>query len=241
MSRDGGSDTIFALASAPGRAGIAVFRLSGPLVRTALRHLTRRDAPAPRQAVLRRLHDPSGETVDQGIVLLFPAPTSYTGEDVAELHLHGGRAVLARVSDSLMAEGLRPAERGEFTRRAVENGKLDLTRAEAIADLIDADTEAQRRQALSQYGGQFERLCEAWRERLVRLAAWAEAAIDFSDEELPEDLLAKSRAGAAALAEDLRLHLEDERRGEILREGIHLTVIGPPNAGKSSLINALAK
>jgi tRNA modification GTPase len=241
VSRRTGGDTIFALSSAPGRAGIAVVRLSGPLVKTALQDLTRRNVPAPRRATLREFFVPTEGPIDQGIVLFFPAPASYTGEDVAELHLHGGRAVLAQISDVLISQELRPAEPGEFTRRAVENGKLDLTRAEAIADLIDAETEAQRRQAFSQYSGHFERLCDAWRRQLIRCAAWAEAAIDFSDEELPEDLLAKSRSEASALAKELQVYLRDERRGEILREGLHLTVIGPPNAGKSSLVNALAQ
>ncbi len=141
----------------------------------------------------------------------------------------------------LAAQGLRPAEAGEFTRRAVENGKLDLTEAEAIADLVDAETDAQRRQALAQYEGALLRLCEDWRERIVRASAWAEAAIDFSDEELPGDLLGNARTEIADLARELAHHLDDGRRGELLRDGLLLTVIGPPNAGKSSLINALAK
>ena len=233
-------DTIFALGSAPGRAGIAVVRLSGPLVRTVLPEVTLASLPKARRAVVRTVF--AGEKpIDQGLVLFFRRPTSYTGEDVAELHLHGGRAVLARISDVLIAKGLRPAEPGEFTRRAVENGKLDLTRAEGIADLVNAETEEQRRQALSQYSGHFEHLCETWRERLVRCSAWAEAAIDFADDELPQDLVRKARSEAAALARELQGYLQDERRGEILREGLHLTVVGPPNAGKSSLVNALAQ
>jgi tRNA modification GTPase len=174
-------------------------------------------------------------------VVFFRGPASYTGEDVLELQVHGGRAVLDRLSRALVAFGSRPAEHGEFTRRAVENGKLDLTRAEAIADLVNAETEAQRRQALLQYDGGLDRLYEAWRAQLIALSAWAEAAIDFSDEELPEDLLARSRDGARALAAAIAVHLDDNRQGEILRDGLHLTVIGPPNAGKSSLVNALAQ
>ena len=240
MSREP-DDTIFALSSAPGRAGIAVLKLSGPRVRTALQQVTGSASPRPRKALVRDLVTADGRIVDQGLVLFFPGPHSYTGEDVAELHVHGGRAVLAAVSTALIDAGLRPAEAGEFTRRAVQNGKLDLTRAEAIADLIDAETEAQRSQAVSQYTGHFERLCETWRARLIRSAAWAEAAIDFSDEELPEDVLDRARSEAASLAAELRSFLADERRGEILRDGLHLTVIGPPNAGKSSLVNALAQ
>ena len=241
MSRQPG-DTIFALSSAHGRAGIAVVRLSGPLVEAVLPQLTRARLPEARRAALRKFFATADHgAIDQGLVVFFPGPASYTGEDVVELHLHGGRAILARLMDALIGLGLRPADPGEFTRRAVENGKLDLTRAEGIADLIDAETEAQRRQALSQYSGHFERLCEAWRERLVRGSAWAEAAIDFSDEELPDDLLEKSRSDARALAKELEAYIQDDRRGEILRDGLQLTVIGPPNVGKSSLVNALAR
>jgi len=187
------------------------------------------------------LRSADGQVIDQAVVVCFRGPASYTGDDVIELHVHGGRAILERLTDSLVALGMRPAEPGEFTRRAVENGKLDLTRAEAIADLVDAETDAQHRQALAQYEGGLDQLYEGWRQELIRLSAWAEAAIDFSDEELPEDLLAKSRDGAGDLAKAIARHLDDGRRGEIVREGLLLTVIGPPNAGKSSLINALAK
>ena len=183
-----------------------------------------------------------GRKIDQALVLFFPAPASATGEDVAEFHVHGGRAVVEGVLDALSAvPGLRPAERGEFTRRAVENGKLDLTQAEGLADLIAAETQAQRAQALAHYEGALLRQCEAWRAQLIRLAAWAEAGIDFSDEELDADLHARLRAGMADLHAEIAAYLADGRRGEIVREGFHLTVVGPPNAGKSSLLNALAR
>lgn len=175
------------------------------------------------------------------MVLFFATPASYTGEDLAEFHLHGGRAVTEKLSRALANWGARPAEPGEFTRRAVENGKLDLTRAEAIADLIDAETEAQRKQALAQYEGSLSRIYDDWRARLIHCGALAEAAIDFTDEELPDDLHKKAAEKARALAQEIEAHLADGRRGEILREGLYLAVIGPPNAGKSSLVNALAQ
>ena len=171
-----------------------------------------------------------------------PGPHSYTGEDVVELSLHGGRAVVSAVLSALgRIEGLRPAEPGEFTRRAVENGRIDLVRAEAIADLVAAETEAQRRQALAQMGGALTALYEDWRARLIRAGAWLEASIDFADEEIPADAMAASRRELASVAGEMRAHLDDGRRGEILREGFHVAVIGPPNSGKSSLINALAQ
>ena len=190
-------DTIFALSSASGRAGIAVLRVSGPGAGAAVRSLTQREIPEPRQAVLRRLRH-ADEEIDQGLVLWFPAGTSFTGEDVAEFHVHGGRAVVEAMLGALGSmPGSRPAEPGEFTRRAVENGKFDLTQAEALADLIDAETEAQRKQALRQYEGALAAVYDGWRARLLRAAAWAEAGIDFSEEEVPGDVLAQARAPIA--------------------------------------------
>lgn len=209
--------------------------------RAAIAELTREKLPKPRTLSRRTFFADESTRIDQGLVAFFPVPSSYTGEDVAELHVHGGRAIREALSRRLADLGLRPAERGEFTRRAVHSGKLDLTQAEAIADLIEAETDAQRRQALSQLDGSLTRLYEAWRARLLQLTALAEAQIDFSDEELPADLMDQLRKGIVGLAGDLDAHLADAHRGEILREGLYLTVIGPPNAGKSSLINALAK
>jgi len=230
--------TIFALASGAGRAGVAVVRLSGPRAGAALAALAG-PLPPPRAAALRRLaHD--GVEIDQGLVLWFPAPASFTGEDVGELHLHGGAAVRGALFAALSALGLKPAEPGEFSRRAVENGKLDLTRAEAIADLVDAQTEAQRRQALRQYDGVLADLYEGWRARLLMALGRAEAAIDFSDDGVGEAEFDAAREAAIHLAAEIKAHLDDGGRGEALREGVRLAIIGPPNAGKSSLLNALA-
>ena len=235
-------DTIFALASAPGRAGVAVVRVSGPKAGAAVRALTKAPTPEPRTALLRRLHDEEGVDLDEALVLWFAGPASFTGEDVAEFHIHGGRAIRESVLGVLSrVGGLRPAEAGEFTRRAVENGRIDLTRAEAIADLVDAETPAQARQALRQYDGALADLYEGWRTQLARALAHAEAAIDFAEDEVPDEILAASKAQVAQILKEIQGHMRDSRRGEVLREGLHLTVIGPPNAGKSSLINALAR
>jgi len=235
------AETIFALASAPGPAGVAVVRVSGPAAGTALRRLAGDRLPPPRRAVLRRLRDAEC-ALDQALVLWFPAPASFTGEDVAELHLHGGRAVGAAVLAALrVCPGLRPAEPGEFTRRAFENGKLDLTAAEGLADLVLAQTEAQRRQALRQLDGELGRLYDGWRDRLVGALARLEAAIDFPDEDLPDGLLVEVNHHILCLLPELTQHLDDGRRGERLREGVSVALIGPPNAGKSSLLNRLAR
>jgi tRNA modification GTPase len=231
--------TIFALASAPDRAGVGVVRLSGPLARPAAESLAG-PLPVARQAVLRRLAH-KGAEIDHALLLWFPAPGSFTGEDVAEFHIHGGRAVREALFAALSELGARVAEPGEFSRRAVENGKLDLTRAEAVADLVDAETPAQLRQALRQHDGVLADLYEGWRARLIAALGRAEAAIDFSDDGVGMSEFAVARGAAAEIAEEIQEHVDDAGRGESLREGLRLTILGPPNAGKSSLMNALAR
>lgn len=233
--------TIYALATAPGRAAIAVVRVSGPAAAAALIALAG-PLPAPRTAALRQLRDVDGQPIDQALVLWFPAPASETGEDMAEFQVHGGRAVVEAVLRALGAiPGLRPAEPGEFARRAFANGKLDLTAAEGLADLVAAETDAQRRQALHQLEGGLAHLYDGWRRTLIDLSARLEAAIDFPDEGLPTDLTAGVARSIDDLAVQVRAHLDDGRRGERLREGFHVAIIGRPNVGKSSLLNRLAR
>lgn len=241
MKQGNDQDTIFALSSAAGRAGVAVFRLSGPQSRRALETVGP-PLPAPRRAVLRRI-GMAGGAIDRGLVLWLPGPGTFTGEDIAELHVHGSRAVIAALSDALAnMDGLRPAEAGEFTRRAFENGRLDLTEAEGLADLINAETEAQRRQAVRQMEGALGTLYEGWRARAMRSLAHLEAVLDFSDEDdLPGDLMVAVAGEAAALNEEIAAHLADNRRGERLRDGVRIVIAGAPNAGKSTLMNALAR
>ena len=248
------SDTIFALSSGRLPAAIAVVRVSGPRAGHALAALARK-MPAPRKAMLVRLRDPAnsaadnelggdpgGEPIDDALVLWFPAPKSETGEDTVEFHLHGGRAVVAALVRALGAmDGLRPAEPGEFTRRSFTNGKLDLTGVEGLADLIGAETEAQRRQAFRQLRGLLGEQAESWRTRLISALALVEAAIDFPDEgDVPQDLVGPAREVARELHDEIGALLEDGHRGERLRDGPVVAIAGPVNVGKSSIINRLA-
>jgi len=233
-------DTIFAVASGGGRAAIAVMRISGPDSRRVLAGLCR-SVPPPRHAALRRLRDAAGAELDRAVVLWLPGPGSYSGEDSAELHLHGGRAVVDGVAEALVALGARPAQPGEFTRRAFLNGRMDLLEAEAVGDLVAAETAAQRRQALRQLEGALGAVYRSWADRLLKLMAQQEALIDFPDEDLPPEVEAAVVAEIATLRSEMAAHLADRRRGERLREGLVFAVTGPPNVGKSALVNALAE
>lgn len=237
------TDSIFALSTPPGRAGIAVLRLSGPDAGAALQALCGGTLPEARHASLRSFRDPeSGAVIDRGLALWFPGPGSFTGEDLAELQVHGGPAVIAALVAVLARQpGLRPAEPGEFTRRAFDAGKLDLTQVEGLADLIAAETEAQRRQALRQLDGGLSRLYGAWAERLTRVLAQLEAYLDFPDEDLPGSLSEAIANDILGLCAEIDQHMVGRVAGERLRSGIEIAILGPPNAGKSSFLNALAK
>ncbi|MXU64713.1 tRNA uridine-5-carboxymethylaminomethyl(34) synthesis GTPase MnmE [Oceanomicrobium pacificus] len=234
-------DTIFARASAAGAAGVAVLRLSGGAAKAAAAELAG-DLPPARQAGLRLLRDPGdGSAIDQALVLVFDAPASFTGEDVVEFHLHGSPAVVAAVGRILAAQpGLRLADPGEFTRRALDNGRLDLAQVEGLSDLVVAETEAQRRQALRVMRGALSEKAGRWRTDLVRAMALIEATIDFADEEVPEDVTPEVEALMAATRHALEAERDGGRVSERIRDGFEVAIVGKPNAGKSTLLNAIA-
>lgn len=234
-------DTIYALSSGGLPSGVAVVRVSGPRTSSAVTALCG-ELPVPRQAALRSIRSRNESLIDRGLVLWFPAPASFTGEDCAEFHLHGGRAVVDRLLDELSRfEGMRMAEAGEFSRRAFGNGKLDLTEAEGLADLIASETEAQRVLAVSQASGALKTLYEGWQTRLLHARAMIEAEIDFADEEdVPGSVSEQVWADMGALAGEIREHLAGAKRASAVREGFRIVIVGAPNTGKSSLMNALA-
>ncbi len=236
------SDTIFALATANGRAGVAIIRISGHDSAKILQKISKKPLPAPRKATLHTLFDKNGKKLDEALVLRFVAPKSFTGEDMVELHCHASPAVLRAVSRTLFDLGLRQAKPGEFTRRAFENGKMDLTEAEGLADLVDAKTDAQRQQALRQMQGGLKQVYENWRKQILDALAMIEGEIDFADEaDVPSSLARAATPILARLEAELQNSLANADKAERVRDGIDIAIIGPPNAGKSSIFNVLAK
>ena len=235
--------TIYALSTGPGVSGIAVVRISGKDTRVAINKITGKTLPKPRTAVLRKFNKISdNQLIDEGILLWFPGPESYTGEDMAEFHIHGSRAVINEIQNSLsQIPNLRLAEAGEFTKLAFQNGKINLLRAESVADLISSETEIQRQQAIKVMSGKSSDKFNLLRERLLKILSKVEAKIDFPEDDLPSDILLNIHSEAKSIREEIKKILNDQKVGERIREGFKISIVGPTNAGKSSLLNYLSK
>ena len=231
--------TIYALSTGPGVSGVAVIRISGPDASKVIEMLTRRKIPAPRVATLRKINNINTfELIDEGIIIWFPGPESYTGEDMAEIHVHGGKAIIQALQNEISkVENCRMAEPGEFTKLAFQNGKINLLKAESIADLISSETEIQRLQAVKMMKGKSSEKFNDLREKLLKILSFVEAKIDFPEEDLPEDNLKKIKEDSLDVLNQINRILNDQKVGEIIREGFKIAIIGPTNAGKSSLLN----
>ena len=235
--------TIYALSSGPGIAGIAVVRVSGKDTSKVIKLITGKDLPAPRVATLRKMNNiNTNELIDEGLIIWFPGPQSYTGEDLVEFHVHGSRAVVTALHASISEiENCRLAEPGEFTKRAFQNEKINLIKAESIADLVSAETEIQRKQALAIMNGKSSDKFDSWREKLLKILSHIEAKIDFPDEDLPENIIFEIKKTSEQVSNEIKKILKDEKVGERIREGFKIAIVGPSNAGKSSLLNYLSK
>ena len=235
--------TIYALSSGPGISGISVIRVSGPETKRVIEKLSNGQFPKPRVATLKKINKiNSKEVIDEGIILWFPGPDSYTGEDMAEFHLHGSRAVILAVQSSIsQIEGCRLAEPGEFTKLALQNNKINLLKAEGIGDLIKSETEIQRKQAIKIMSGANISKFDNWREKLIKILSNIEAKIDFPDEDLPPEILKNLKIDAKKIEAEIKKNLDDNKIGEIIREGFKIAIVGPSNAGKSSLLNYLSR
>ena len=235
--------TIYALSSGPGTSGVAVIRISGPETKIVIGKMTQEGIPTPRMASLRKINKiNTNELIDEGIIIWFPGPESYTGEDMAEFHVHGSRAVIDAIHSSISkVKNCRIAEPGEFTKIAFQNGKINLLKAESIADLISSETEIQRQQAIKIMSGKSSKKFNEWREKLLKILSNVEAKIDFPDENLPDNILKDIKSSTKKIKEEIKKLLNDQKVGERIREGFKIAIVGPTNAGKSSLLNYLSK